>query len=541
MKDKLQESINQLQDFLKQDKKRTRILIAVLVVLILAAVILAVVLNNRPYEVLLTGLTTEEQSSVVSLLNGYGSTDYKINGDQILVPKNQEDTLRGQLLLDGYPKSGFGYGTYLDNVGIMASESDRDKISVFQLQDRMSATLRSLKGVHDAQVTISEGEDRRYVLDDSNIVNPTASVIITMQDGGALPENYATAARLLIARSVRGLQFDDISIVDSLGNSYEGETVTGISTAASDLKLRLENQVNNRVRSEVMKALVPAYGEDNVRVSVNSTVDVNRRVQESTTYETPEDAPAGRGIIGSREWDNVLSRGNGDTVGGVVGVQDNADIETYFEDAGAVNGNEDYLRSSGSEEHNVNTFKEQTDVNSGTITDVMIAVTINQDVAGGTVPQLINHIGRAAGIEPEVQEDKISVWIVPFHNPAADEQQNTYGFLNIPTWALIALIVGVVLVLFLLLLLLLIRRRRKKKQLEEEALLAAEEAELLANGEMLAEAAGGEDNDKPKDVLEIQSEKSIELKQEIRKFTQNNPEIAAQMIKIWLKEDEKNG
>lgn len=534
MKDKLQESIDRLKDFLKQDKKRTRIIIAVLVLVILAAVILAVVLNNRPYEVLLTGLTVDEQTEVVNLLSEYGATDYRIRGDSILVPRQNEASLKAQLLLDGYPKSGFGYDTYLDNVGMTTTDSDRERITTFQLQERMSAVIRSLEGVRDATVTITEGEDRRYVLDDSNIVNPSASVIVTMQDGGPLPENYATAIQLLVSRSVKGLQFESIGISDSLGNTYDGYALTGVSLTASQLKLRLENQVNNRIRNEVLKALTPVYGEDNVRVSVNSTVDVNRRVQENTIYNTPEDAPAGEGIIGSREWDRELARGTDEGVGGVVGVQDNADIETYMENAGAVNGNENYIRSSGAEEHKVNTSTEQVDVTSGTVTDVMIAVTINQDVAGGTVPQLIDHIARAAGIQPEVQEDKISVWIAPFYNPN-EGVTNLPGGFGIRRWVLIAALIGLALLFLVLLIIYLIARRRKKKRLIEEAILAAEEAE-----QGMGEALPGEAGEGEADVLNIQNEGSMKLKQDIRKFTQNNPEIAAQMLKSWLKEDAKN-
>lgn len=78
----------------------------------------------------------------------------------------------------------------------------------------------------------------------------------------------------------------------------------------------MENQVNNRVRNEVVQALSPIYGTDNVRVSVTSTVDVSHRVQEKTEYTTPEGAPDGEGIIGHREYDQELVRGENAAKGG---------------------------------------------------------------------------------------------------------------------------------------------------------------------------------------------------------------------------------
>ena len=70
-----------------------------------------------------------------------------------------------KLLLDGYPKSGFGYDTYFNNISMMASDSDRDTVRNYELQDRMAAVIRCFEGVKDAVVNISEGSDQRYVLD----------------------------------------------------------------------------------------------------------------------------------------------------------------------------------------------------------------------------------------------------------------------------------------------------------------------------------------------------------------------------------------
>ena len=42
--------------------------------------------------------------------------------------------------------------------------------------------------------------------------------------------------------------------------------------------------------------------------------------------------------------------------------------------------------------------------------------------------------------------------------------------------------------------------------------------------------------------MEINTEKSMELRKTVRQFAQNNPEIAAQMVKAWLRgEDDNNG
>ena len=52
------------------------------------------------------------------------------------------DQTRATLLSQGYPKNGFAYDMYLDNTGLMTTESDKERISVYDLQDRLGATIR---------------------------------------------------------------------------------------------------------------------------------------------------------------------------------------------------------------------------------------------------------------------------------------------------------------------------------------------------------------------------------------------------------------
>ena len=104
------------------------------------------------------------------------------------------------------------------------------------------------------------------------MVNASAAIMVTMQDGKTLTDQQATAIRNLVSRSVQGLEIDNIEISDSQGNTYSGGAAAD-SSDASQLKLQLEEQMDRKIRSEVLQALIPLYGEENVRVSVTSTVD----------------------------------------------------------------------------------------------------------------------------------------------------------------------------------------------------------------------------------------------------------------------------
>ena len=41
------------------------------------------------------------------------------------------------------------------------------------------------------------------------------------------------------------------------------------------------------------------------------------------------------------------------------------------------------------------------------------------------------------------------------------------------------------------------------------------------------------------DIMDMETEKSIELRQEVRKFAETSPEIAAQIVRSWLREGDE--
>ena len=188
-------------------------------------------------------------------------------------------------------------------------------------------------------------------LDSSNRVEASASVIITMRDGELLTDQQATAIRHLLAHAVQGLQIGAVKISDTRGNMYSTDAGLESSSDSSALKLLLEEKYNNLIRSNVMLVLVPLFGEDNVKVGVNCTVDVNKTIEDNTDVYLPEYAQDGstngEGIIGSKIYDDYVIRGDDETPGGVVGANSNSDLSTYIEDNLNPDGTERQIGTSG--------------------------------------------------------------------------------------------------------------------------------------------------------------------------------------------------
>ena len=218
--------------------EKTRTLIKIIaggtVVIALVAILALNLGKDKDYSTLFTGLNQEEAQQVVSLLQD-GGIDYRYNDRDgaIRVPAATVDQTRANLLSQGYPKSGFTYDMYLNNTGLMTTESDKEQITLYELQDRLGAQIRLFEGVQDAKVTISPAGERRFVIGDEAEMNASASVVVTMKNGSGLTPEKAQAVRGLISHAVRGLNITNVAVYDDQhgGKQHCWQCKAGFGTA----------------------------------------------------------------------------------------------------------------------------------------------------------------------------------------------------------------------------------------------------------------------------------------------------------------------
>ena len=541
MRERLRQIWERVRDFFKRFKnlkKGVKIGLIAGIVVIVAAVIGIVAYNaSRPYETLFTGLSPEDMTAVVGYLEAAGVRDVKIVGtDTVQVRANQADRLRAAVIQQGYPTTGFSHDTYLGNRSSLQSSAESEKLWLLDLQDSLAATIRYFDGVMDASVGITPGEDRRYILDES-VTEATAWVFVRMESGKTLTK--VSAIQRLVANSEQGLSFSNVTVEDGSGSRYTSDD--GSSAALLDdtmkYKLSLESQVNEQVRNSVMAVLVPYFGYGNVEVSVHSTVDVTTTYTESLIYHEPtwaaDGSTGGKGIIGRQIWDNSSVLNEDAAAGGVVGTSTNTEINEYVTNPDELTGNEREWYRSGQIDYDVSQDNVQREQPPGTITDVTVAIAVNSARFDLQNPGVFIHAAAmAAGIDSEVEAQKIAIVSYPFYQDsigggtAIEEVAMIFG---LPAWAVYAAIAGVALFLALLLIILLLRSKKKKRiaiiLAEEEAAAAAE----AAAAEAAALAAQGAD------IMDVHTEETMKMRQDVRQFVEENPSIAAQMIKNWLR------
>ena len=540
----------------EKTKKIIMAIIAGTAVIAVSAILALSFGRNKDYSVLFTGLSQEEAQTIAGVLQDDG-VDYKYNaGDgTIRVPASIVDDTKAQLLMSGYPKSGFTYGMYLDNTGLMTTESDKQRIELYELQDRIGATIRSFEGVQDAKVTIAEASEQKYVLQESVQEDASASVVITMQPGSVLTEDKAQAVRNLISHAVKGMNFSEVTVYDGSTMLQVGGSSGGGSTG-SDLT-SLTSLVESNIAANVKVVLEKLYGTGNVAVSVKGTLNMQKLISESTQYSTPEkvDETDKTGLLEMEDLVNEDSQAGVYGAGGLVGSDANADTPRYTNDDGNEEDTDSYSSGSASREWLYNVLKEQRQVDPGVLEDTSIGVVIITDDNRNVGDQeLLRLVANSAGIPVEDAANKISIVRAPeeeVETPVTTGEDTPGGVIisMIPLPILIAIGAALLLLLLLIIFLLLRRRRKKKNEISDEDFIGGDElsaSELGLEGEGLIEGESSttpilpedEELNQSEEIMNLRMQRSMRLKQNIGEFVDQNPQIAAKLVQSWLRGEE---
>ena len=511
-----------------------KMLIATIAGVLIFSIGMAVFLNSRPYEVLFTGLTTEEASEIMTKLQET-QVEHKYSDGTITVPTEIVDQLKAQLVFEGYPKSGFTYGVFSENISMMSTDFEQESYKIFELQDRIASTIRLFEGVKDAKVTIAMVEDKKYVLDANSEQQASASVVVIMKNGGSPTEEQVKGIQHLLVKSIPKVDMEGVVVLD--GNGNDVSLLTGdTSSQANEVKIDFEKYMDDSIRAKVLNMLAPIYGLENVTVSVKTSVDIDKKISEIINYD-PSIEGSDKGIISSETGRTELNR-DGEAVGGIPGTENNAEIPTYG--GIQVNGDENYLSSEQAVDYYVDQLKQQIQSDAGSVDDITISVAINGENLGGVEEgDLISLIGNAAGINQVLQGEKIAIVAIPFFEADAEVAEEQPQFSQ-NQWIIMGCIIAGVCLFFTLLLILLLRKRKKKgkrdKKLDSnvgEPDSSELEAEYLKR--MLDKQQGEIENK----LLSLSTEASNDLKNKVRELSDQNPEISAQLIKTWLQGEEK--
>lgn len=522
MKWSLGQFLSQITGFWKSQSKKNKILIVSLTAgLVVVASVVAALMNNSGYVPLYSGLSTSEAGEVMVRLGEMG-VDFKTqSGGVILVPKEEESRLHMTLASEGYPKSTLNYDLFSTNAGFMTTDYEKKKYLLFQLQNRLQDAIKTIKGIKGAIVTISLPEEDSFVLREDKIA-PTASVILDMDPSLELTNQQIKGIEALVSKSVPGLEGKNVAIVSSSGDMVNNQHADG-SEGVAYTKLELERTISAAIETKVAKLLAPIFGPSGARIAVSTLVDINKKISEQTTYTPVVD---NAGVIQTQDTSRETTTAGGPGVGGVPGTGTNTDVITYPQVNGVTSSSESETSST---DYLNNQIKEQIQREGYEVLDTTVSVLVNaKSLNEEEKLQYRQMVAFAAGISADkvaITNADFTALNIPFPDLSPEGEPGAESFLAGPGKYYAA--AGGAL-LFLLLILLFLRGAKKKKDRER-----AEEEALLKAAEGL----------KPLSALGIAEEivnnetREQNLKRQIKDFAKASPDIVAQMIRTWLREE----
>ena len=254
--------------FKELPKKKRTIWIAAAAAVIVLAVILTASLNSASktkYVSLYENLSTTAAADIYQALNDMGA-DVKVGSKtQVMVPENEYDIWLLKLAAKGYPKSALSYDVFSSHSSMTTTESDKAQWLLYQLQDRIQATLERMDCVETATVTISMPATSDYVWETAeNQEKSTASILLSLKKDTKITGEQVSAIKNLVAAAVPKMQADQVKVVDA-STMLELTSDSGSSSAAAnETGLDFELMVQKQIEDNVVRLLTPRYGSDGV-------------------------------------------------------------------------------------------------------------------------------------------------------------------------------------------------------------------------------------------------------------------------------------
>jgi len=500
--------------------KRTKSLIIIgITSLILIALIITFLLNNKEYVVLFDDIDDEETVEVMQQLQE-SEVEYKYEKDgTILIPEEQENTLRMKLAESGHPRTGSNYDLFTESIDFMTTDYEKKVYEIFQLQERLQGSIETIEGVEESIVTITVPKEKSFAWE-TDKEESSASVKINLKSGRALTASQTNGILKLICKSVQGLKEENVAILDTDGNSLTlNEDM--LQTDAIKLKLEIEKEFEKDTVESVTNFLSTMYGPENVQVSAKCSINFDKKISEMLQYLPDEETK--RGTPSDTQNEREI-QGPGEAVGGVAGTETNAEVPTY--PGVTIEGDDIYFKDTNAINYLVSQLKEQIEHNPGNLENLTVAVVINKsNMSDEETNKVKDLVAFSAGVEIE----KVALHNMAFYDPDAppvvvtDPLEVTsnitgkiliYGGIALGVLAILIFIISII-----------IKKKRKKKLGEDT------EASLTDDKDFSWQDV--------QDDIKVQETKEQFIKKQLQEFTKSNPEIAAQLIRTWIKGDDE--
>lgn len=536
---------NQLKTLWGGLRTSQRIAMIVLGILGIVLVFIFIAWANTPtYAVAFNGLSESDAGQIVEKLAEEGMP-YQLRGvGTILVPSDKVYEVRLKMARIGLPQGGtVGFELFSGNTSFGMTEFTQRVNYQRALEGELERTISSMSAVEAVRVHIVIPEKALLSGDQSPA---TASVTIKERAGQRLDSAQVRAITHLVASSVEGMQPENVVVVDVEGNLLAaGASEANMPSAQTDQRRAAEIAVAQQMQQKVQHLLDSVLGPNRSVVQADVRLDWTERETKRQTFDPTAT------VVRSSQVISESYQTNGGVIGGIPGSETNLPPATG--EATSEGASSDYRRTENITNYEIT----QTEVNEitppGQIERVSLSVLVDGVTDAAELDKLQSAIAAAVGID-ETQGDILSVESLSFDRSYYEEK--TAELENSRKMDLyIKIGQSVLAVLILAFLLWYVQRllsRLKVASIEAWTPILKPVAEVALPQGALTESIPPiqqtpqyteEALPSLKDLVKefdipTPSPEDEELQHNIVELAQENPASLAEIIQMWLSEDE---
>ncbi|WP_309121289.1 flagellar basal-body MS-ring/collar protein FliF [Paenibacillus sp.] len=483
--------------------------------------------SKTEYSVAFTDLNPTDAANVKGYLESSG-IPYKLSldGRTIGVPSTDVSSVKIDVASQGLVTNGsIGYEIFRENMNSWSmTDSQFDVLNADARSGEIQRLINQISGVSSSEVLINSPKQSVFLNPDGAGQQSTASVVVNFTPGFPPDQAKIDTIYNLVAKSVPNLTLDNITISDQNGELLPSSKLgagAGASAGQLEQQMRFKKQFELDLQRNVMSFLAPLLGQEDVIVSVFSTLNFDQRKSQENLV-TPVNQEDGTGIIISRNAIEETVNSTGGETGGTTGTGE-TDVPGY--PGTTSQGNLESEKSDITENFEVNRITNEIVKSPYVVQDLSISVGINADNDPETVAQvealLKNIVGTSLAntgvtLTDEQLSSKVSVISRSFGGSAATTAANDNQTLlyAIAGAAVMALLAGGGFFLV----------RRRKAQ-----------AEAIAQAELEAAAAAAS---QPEVVLDIeQVGNDSQIRKQLEQLAKRKPEEFTNLLRTWLADE----
>lgn len=494
----------------KLDKKRRNIFISAVLMVIVLGSVLGFINSRVDYAILFTNLELADAGNIVADLE-VKKIPYRLESDgrTILIDKKKLDSYRMELAMNNMlPDSSTGFEIF-DETGMMVTEEDRQIMYQRALTGELQRTISSIEGINSAKVHLVLPQKSIF---ETQSRPASASVVIDIKPGSSITENAIRGIAALISGAVDNMPIENVQVIDTSGNLLSIMLAQGGAQGelgAMDSYRSARASFEKEIEGKVVSLLGSVYGYDNIKATVTAQLDFNAEESTIVSYYDPvirsEQVSAAGGNLDTQ----MITGGNiDDNISNVIdGAEGNQSSYTRVTNNELTTETKSIIKAPGRIEKLTasivfnGTLLEQDRTNIQSI----VAAAIGYDIDRGDIISVV-------GVDYAYQNGS-SDPVIGGESP--DAPQTLFETYRVP----ITIGGGVVAALLIgLIAFILISKKRKTDREDQEFI------RNLENGVTVSEAFD--------EIVVKPDQKSSKA----QKYAQDHPELAAELIKSWVRE-----